>query len=56
MLITLKSNAKMKIFRVYFLNFADRQMIDDTFDKLHKQNEIKYITQFTSFEYLVFVI
>ena len=45
-----------KINRVYFVDVKNQEFIDETFDKLHKQNKMKWSNSSILFEYSVFVI
>ena len=56
MSINFKSNAKIKIVKIYSLKFNDRKFVDEIFDKLHEQNRMKFINQFTFHDYSIFVI
>ena len=58
MSITLKSNwiDHLKINRVYFFEIENRVFVDEIFDKLHQQRKMKWIKNFISFDYFVFVI
>ena len=41
---------------VYSLDANDRAIVDKVFDKLHNQNQMKWITSFTSFSFSCFVV
>ena len=41
---------------MYSLNFVDKKFVNETFNKLHAQKRMKYINQFISHEYSIFVI
>ena len=41
MSIFIKSNVSIKAARVYSLNQRDREIINETFDKMHDQNKMK---------------
>ena len=56
MSINLKSSAISKANKIYSLKTKNRNFIDATFDKLHEQNKLHWITQFIEFNYSVFVI
>ena len=56
MSIELKFVVKIEATKIYSLNFANRKLVDETFDKLHAQERMKYTTQFTSHEYSIFAI
>ena len=40
MSITIKSNAKIEASKIYSLEFFDRALIDEIFDKLHAQDRM----------------
>ena len=42
--------------KMYFLNIKDKVIVDEIFNKLQIQERLKYITQFTSFCFFVFVM
>ena len=53
----LKSEAiEQKAFKVYSLSTKDKDMIDKIFDKLHAQDKLSWTSQFTFFDYSVFVV
>ena len=56
MLITIKADAEIKIAWVCSVELRDREVIDETFDKIHKQRKMKWFTQLTSFNFSVFVV
>jgi hypothetical protein len=58
MSINLKSNwaDKIKSNRIYSLRSNERVIIDEIFDNLHFKEKMKWFTNSTSFDYLVFVI
>ena len=56
MFIDLKSDVKSMLFKIYSFDQTNKNFIDQKFDKLQRQNKLKYITQSTSFNYSVFVI
>ena len=56
MFITLKLNAKVDVAKIYSLNFVDREFVDKKFNKFHDQKRMKFIKQFTSFDWSIFVI
>ena len=56
MSIEIISEFKIETTKMYFLDFVDRKLIDEVFDKLHAQNKIKYIFQFIVHDYLIFAI
>ena len=56
MSIKLKFDVKIETTKMYSLNFANRKLVDEIFDKLHAQERMKYTTQSTSHEYSIFAI
>ena len=56
MSIEFKSNVKIETTKMYSLNLVDKKFVNETFDKLHAQKQMKYINQFISYDYLVFAI
>ena len=50
MLIIFKLNIKIQLIIIYSFNFANRKFLNLNFNKLHKQNRIKYISQFIKFD------
>ena len=56
MFINLKSGAVAKSAKIYPLDYKNRKVVNQTFDKLHKQNKMRYISQSTPFSYSIFVI
>ena len=56
MLIEIKSNVKIETIKMYSLNFVDKKLINNTFDKLHAQKRMKYINQSILHEYSIFAI
>ena len=56
MFINFKSNAKIEATKIYLLSFINRKFVNKIFNKLHKQNYIKFNNQFTVYNYLIFVI
>ena len=58
MFISLKSNwaKKIKTNRVYSLDFKNRVLVNEIFDKLHQEKKMQWSKNFTSFEYSVFVM
>ena len=56
MSIEIKSNVKIETTKMYSLNLADKKFVDETFDKLHAQKRMKYISQFTLHDYSIFAI
>ena len=47
-----KSNA----FKIYFLRSKNRTIIDKEFNRLHVENKMNWIIEFTSYDYFCFVI
>lgn len=58
MTIDLISDAtfKIKSSRVYSLSTKDKEVLDDTFDKLQIEERLNYVTEAILFEYSIFVI
>ena len=56
MFINFKLKVKVKLIKIYLLKQRDRKIINKIFDKLHAQNKIHFIFQFTFFNYLIFVV
>ena len=56
MFINLQSNVIVQSFKIYSINQANKNFIDKKFDKLQIQNKLKFIIQFTSYSYSMFVI
>lgn len=54
--IKLQPGAKVEAAKVYPLGPADRQFVDDVFDKLHAQGRMEYTAQPTPHGYPVFVV
>ena len=54
--IPLKPNAKSKPARVYPVGQRDKDVIDDTFDKLQAQGKLTWSNQPTPFSYPVFIV
>ena len=54
--INLKPGADPKPARVYPLSQKDRDVVDDTFNKMHEQGKMSFVTQPTRFSYPVFVV
>ena len=42
--------------KIYTLGIKDREVVDEVFDKLHKQGRLEFTTQATPFAYPVFVV
>ena len=56
MFIEIKFDAKIETIKIYSLKFVDQKIMNEIFDKLHAQKRMKYINQFTSYEYSMFVV
>ncbi len=56
MSVILKSKAKIKFVRIYSMRFKKRELIDETFDKLHQQRKMHWIIELTVHDALVFVV
>ena len=56
MLINLKSDVTIKLFKIYLFDQKDKKIVNITFDKLHAQNKMHYITQFIQFNYFMFIV
>ena len=56
MSIELQFNAKIVFSKMYSIDQIDKNFIDQKFDKFQRQKKLKYITQFISFNYSMFVI
>jgi hypothetical protein len=58
MSIFLKSDwaDKIKSNKIYFLRSKERVIVNEIFDNLHDKEKMKWFTNFTSFEYSIFVI
>ena len=54
--IPLKPNVTSKPSRVYPVSQKDRDVIDETFDKLHDQGKMQWTSQPTPYSYPVFVV
>lgn len=54
--IPLKADADPKPCRVYPLGQKDREVVDETFDKMHQQGKMTWSNQPTKFSYPVFVV
>ena len=55
MTISIKSNAKIAVVKIYSVNFKNRALIDDLFDRMHRQRRMNWSTTFTKHDYFVFV-
>ena len=56
MFINFKTNAIAKSTKIYSFDHKNKKIINKTFNKLHKQEKMRYITQSTLFNYLMFVV
>ncbi len=56
MSITLKFDVKIETAKMYSMSSKERELINETFDKLHNQEKMHWIKKFTAHEALVFVI
>ena len=56
MFISILSNAKSNVNKIYSFNSKNKQMINKKFDRLHKKDKLIWTNQFTSYDYFVFVI
>ena len=56
MLISTITKTKSNAFKIYFLKSENRTIIDKEFDRLHVENKMNWITEFTSYNYSCFVI
>lgn len=54
--ITIKPDSKIEPAKVYPVGPYDKQLIDETFDKLHSHGRMEYTTQPTPYGYPVFVV
>ena len=54
--VTLKPDAELKPARVYPASAKDREVIDATFDKMHKDGKMTWATQPTPFSFPAFVV
>ena len=54
--IDILPDVKIKAVKIYPLGFADRQIVDKNFDKLHAQRRMEFTTQPTLYGYPVFVV
>ena len=55
MTISIKSNAKIAVVKIYSVNLKDRALIDDLFDRMHRQRRMNWSTTSTKHDYFVFV-
>jgi len=44
MLVNLKNNAMLKLFKIYLLNYKNCKIINAIFDKLYKQSKMHFVT------------
>jgi hypothetical protein len=56
MSITLKSRAKIELVKVYSMKLKKRELIDETFDKLHQQKKMHWTIESTVHSAFVFVV
>ena len=56
MSISTITETKSNAFKVYFLESENRTIIDKEFDRLHVENKMNWIIEFTSYDYSCFVI
>ena len=56
MLIKLQFDVKIVFSKMYSIDQIDKNFIDQKFDKFQRQKKLKYIIQFTLFNYLMFVV
>jgi hypothetical protein len=56
MSIILKLEVKIEIVKVYSMNSTKRHLIDEIFDKLHDQQKMHWIIEFTTHDAFVFVV
>ena len=56
MLIDLKLNVNIKSTKIYSIELKKRKVIDDTFDKMHVNDKMTWSTQFTVFNFSIFVV
>ena len=50
MSIILKSEIKIDVAKIYSLDSADREFLDQKFNKLYNQDRIQFIIQSTEFD------
>ena len=55
MTIFIKSDAKMTVVKVYSIDFKNKALIDNFFDRMHEQNRMKWSTTSIKHDYFVFV-
>ena len=61
MKITLRDNWQNRLpstnkAKVYPLEIKDREVVDKTFDKMHRQGRLEFTTQATPFSYPIFIV
>ncbi len=56
MWITLTLDAKISLTRVYSLSTKDKKLIDEIFDKLHKQHKLTWTEQSTLYDFSMFIV
>jgi hypothetical protein len=56
MSIILKLDVKIEIVKMYSMRFKKRELIDETFDRLHNQKKMHWTKKFTAHEASMFVI
>ena len=56
MFINIIFDVKSNTFKVYFVNSQNREIIDKKFDKLHRNDKLKWITDVTSYDFSMFVV
>jgi hypothetical protein len=56
MSITLKLDARIETTKVYSMSSSERELIDETFNKLHEQDKMHWTTKFITHETSIFVI
>lgn len=55
MSINTKSNATIAAIQIYSLDFKNKTLIDEEFDKFYQQKRIKYSKTSTRHDYSIFV-
>jgi hypothetical protein len=56
MSIILKSEIRIEFVKVYSMRSKKRELIDETFDKLHQQNKMHWTIESTVHEVSIFVV
>ena len=56
MIISTLFDVKFEIFKIYSLNFENKKLIDEKFDRFHKKRKMSWTEQSTFYDYFVFVI